>query len=169
MTKKAAKARRKSISGVTQAALAKHLDCSQPRISQLVDEGVFNRLPNGTLDIDVSRIAFIRWLRDETRKSSSSLEAKRVHSAKAAVLEMQLAKMQGELVAFDDVLLWQGEILSALCLEMSGLAAACTRDVALRAVIQQHLDGAINRTKGRFGRMAAAAAAGRPFGISDVE
>jgi hypothetical protein len=44
------------------------------------------------------------------------------------------------------------DILGTYRSELNGTAAASTRDLALRAEIQRHLDGAIDRCRERFER-----------------
>jgi hypothetical protein len=92
-TKKTAKP-----AGKSQLWVAAYLDMSKQRVSQLVTDGTFPSLPNGKLDQNVCRVAYIRWLRDESRKSSTAEAAKRVQNARADRIEMLTRKDRGELI-----------------------------------------------------------------------
>jgi hypothetical protein len=153
----------KRTAGASQATMARYLDLSQQRISQFVAGGTFPILAGSKLDRDACRLAYIRWLRDETRKSSAAEAAKRVQNARAAMIELQTAKERGKLIELEEVEASVAEIISSFCLELSGVAAASTRDVAQREVIQANLNGAIEWCKARLGGLCSDAAAGRPL------
>ncbi|WP_166300390.1 hypothetical protein [Bradyrhizobium sp. 2S1] len=136
--------------GVSQAQVAQHLDISQPRVAQFVGEGVFKPLPTRKLDLDACRIAYVRWLRDETRKSAQSAAAARVQDARAKAIELRTAREAGKLIAVDDLETWMAETLSMFRSTLWGLPAASTRDLTLRAEIQKHLDDALGRIEDEF-------------------
>ncbi|MDA9510919.1 hypothetical protein XI09_40950 [Bradyrhizobium sp. CCBAU 11386] len=138
------------VPGVSQAQVAQHLDVSQPRVAQFVGEGVFKPLPNRKLDLDASRVAYIRWLRDETRKSTQSAASARVQDARARAIELRTAREEARLVPLDDVQAVVADILGTYRSELTGIAAAATRDLSVRAAIQQHLDDAIDRCRVKF-------------------
>ncbi|WP_315705046.1 MULTISPECIES: hypothetical protein [unclassified Bradyrhizobium] len=99
--------------------------------------------------IDVVQ-GYIKYLQDENRRAQKSASASRVQDARAAQIEMQTARELRELVKVDDVLTWQGEILSTLCRELSGVPAASTRDLELRTEIQKQVNGALERSRRAF-------------------
>ena len=136
---------------VAQVELAKHLDISQSRVAQFVKEGIF--APNaksGRLPVDKSRIAYIRWLRDESRKSAASMSTRRVQDARAKEIELRIAREQNKLVEMDEVEAFLRDAVGSFRSELFGVPAACTRDLALRGVINQHLENAIDRIRAGF-------------------
>jgi hypothetical protein len=169
--RKPRKSAAKSGVGVSQVTLAKYLDISQQRVAQFVAEGVFPRLPDGKLDKDVSRVIYIRWLRDETRKSSTSEAARRVQDARARGIEIRNARELGKLVPTEDVLAWNAEILGTLRTELSGVAAASTRDLELRVEIEKQVNAAVERAKRSFDVQADALLRGEhePSASDDAE
>lgn len=147
--------------GASQAQIAAHLDISQPRVAQFVGEGVFKPLPTRKLDLDACRIGYIRWLRDETRKSSQSAAAARVQDARAKAIELRTAREEGRLVPLESVQAVVADILGTYRYELTGIAAASTRDLSIRASIQQHLDDAIDRCRLKFEKAKTDLIAGR--------
>ena len=85
--------------------------------------------------LDQSRIAYIHFLRRE-RKLSPRGEAEAEHAlAKAALLRIRIAEKQRELVPradFDAVI---DEIAGVALTHLSGMAARCSNDLAVRRKI----------------------------------
>jgi hypothetical protein len=155
--------------GASQAQVAHHLDISQPRVAQFVAEGVFKPLPTRKLDLDACRLAYIRWLRDETRKSSQTAAAARVADARAQAIEQRTAREAGKLIPVDDLETWMGETLGMFRSTLWGLPAASTRDLTLRAEIQKHLDDALGRIEDAFKAALARCNQGRPAILTEDE
>ncbi|MCK1424602.1 hypothetical protein IVA96_15695 [Bradyrhizobium sp. 159] len=150
--------------GASQAQIATHLDISQPRVAQFVGEGVFKPLPSRKLDLDACRIAYIRWLRDETRKSSQSAAAARVQDARAKAIELRTAREEGQLWDAEATKAAIEDILGTYRSELEGVAPGSTRDLAIRTAIQQQIDDAMDRCRARFARAERALSNGRdPF------
>jgi phage terminase Nu1 subunit (DNA packaging protein) len=155
--------------GKTQRQMATHLDMSQQRVAQFAADGTFPSLPDGKLDQDVCRVAYIRWLRDETRKSSASANTSRVQAARAAQIELQTAREVGKMVEIADVIEWQSEILGMLRSELTGVPAAATRDLPARAEIEKHLNGAIDRCRTAFEEAWRALKGGGPVSLGSED
>lgn len=138
--------------GASQAQVAAHLDISQPRVAQFVGEGVFKQLPNRKLDMDACRIGYIRWLRDETRKSSQSAAVARVQDARAKAIELRTAREEGRLWDAEDTMAAMADILGTFRSELEGVAAGSTRDLSIRANIQAQINDAMDRCRASFER-----------------
>ena len=124
---------------ISASALALHLDCSRAYIGKLEAEGVIQRQGDG-FPLDQSRVAYLRYLRREHRRSPRS-EADTAHVAvKIELLRVRLMEKRRELVrrADADALLDQiaGTVLTHLC----GMAARCSRDMAVRRNIDAVVD-----------------------------
>jgi len=155
--------------GASQSQVAQHLDVSQPRVAQFVAEGVFKPLPTRKLDLDACRISYIRWLRDETRKSSQSAAAARVQDARAKAIELRTAREEARLIPLESVQAVVAEILGTYRYELTGIAAAASRDLAVRAEINRHLDDAIDRCRLKFEKAKRDLIAGRDPLLEDAE
>jgi hypothetical protein len=125
---------------VSAAALALHLDLTRQRVGVLADEQVFERLPHGGFDLDASRVAYIRFLRRERRQSPRH-EAEAEHvAAKAALLRIRIAEKRRELVCREDVNELIDGIAGVVLTHLGGMAARCSRDVAVRRNIDAVVD-----------------------------
>jgi hypothetical protein len=84
------------------SALALHLDCSKTYIAKLEAEGVLHRAPDGSgFPLDWSRVAYLRYLRREHRRSPRG-EADADHvKVKTEMLQMRLMEKRKELVRRD--------------------------------------------------------------------
>lgn len=150
-----------SAAGASQSQIAAHLDISQPRVAQFVGEGVFKTLPSRKLDLDACRLAYIRWLRDETRRSTQSAAAARVQDARAKAIELRNARDEGKLWDAEETSAAISDVLGTFRHELGGVAAASTRDLTIREAINQHFDDAIDRCRARFERVELALSEGR--------
>ena len=82
---------------VSASALALHLDCSRTYICKLEAEGVIKRQGDG-FPLDQSRVAYLRYLRREHRRSPRA-EADTDHvRVKTAMLQLRLMEKKRELV-----------------------------------------------------------------------
>jgi hypothetical protein len=150
--------------GVLQSAVAAHLDVSQARVAQFVKEGVFEKTTDGKLDLTGCRIAYIRWLRDETRKSSNSAAASRLQDARAAEIELRTAEKhklfeaRGHAAAAEAV----DDVLGPLRPDLLAIPARLTADIALRRKFEDEIDNAFAAMGERANALAAKVAAGAP-------
>ena len=87
---------------VSASALALHLDCSRTYIGKLEAEGVIQWQGDG-FPLDQSRVAHLRYLRREHRRSPRA-EADAAHVAvKTEMLKLRLMEKRHELVRRSDV------------------------------------------------------------------
>ena len=138
--------------GATAAACGQHLTLSRQRVSQMADEGTLPRNGDGSFDLDACRNEYIAFLRSEDRRGAKSAAVSRVQDARAREIEIRTAREEGRLVPMESVSAAIIDILGTYRSELNGVAAASTRDLTLRAEVQRHLDGAIDRCRERFER-----------------
>jgi hypothetical protein len=87
---------------VSTSALALHLDCSRAYVGKLEAEGVI-QCQGGGFPLDLSRVAYLRYLRRERQQSPCS-EADAAHLAvKTEMLQLRLMEKKRELVRRADV------------------------------------------------------------------
>lgn len=149
-----------------QAAVAAHLDISQARVAQFVKEGVFTKTTDGKLDLTGCRIAYIRWLRDESRHNSHSAAARRVQDARAREIEirvndkLKIQERAGQQAAIDAI----DEMFLPLRNNLLSIPARATVDLVTRRKIEDLIEAAIAATGERAQAMADSIAAGEPAG-----
>lgn len=159
----------KKRAGASAQACGTHLDLSRVRIVQLVDEGALPRNKDGSFDLDACRVAYIRYLRSEDRRGAKSATASRVQEARAKEIELRTAREEARLIPLDDVSAAIADILGTYRSELSGVPAAASRDLAVRAEIEKQLNDAIERCRKRFDQVSDDLRAGREVSLEGEE
>lgn len=88
---------------------------------------------------------YIKFLKDDDRRSSKSATASRMQDAKTAEIEMRLAEKRRELIPVDDAQAAIDVIVGKVRAEFSGLPARATRDMTLRRVLEAETNASLNR------------------------
>lgn len=127
------------------------------RVLQLRKDGWIPNAGRGVYSIVGAVQGYIRFLKDEARRTSKSASSSRLQDARAREVDLRVAAEEKRLVDIDDVQATVEEIVGGLRAELSGLPAACTRDLELRRTIEKHLNGAIDRCRERFEKAQRAA------------
>jgi hypothetical protein len=128
---------------------------TQPRLYQLEKAGWFKRLgPNRWRVVDLVQ-GYIKFLKDEERRTSKTATLGRVQEARARGLERKNLIAEGKLCDVDEMLQDIDELISPLMGRLGGLPAECTRDLGMRAVIQQKIDAIRTEYADRAAALAA--------------
>lgn len=88
---------------------------------------------------------YIKFLKDDDRRSSKSATTSRMQDAKTAEIEMRLAEKRRELIPVDDAQAAIDVIVGKVRAEFSGLPARATRDMTLRRVLEAETNASLNR------------------------
>jgi hypothetical protein len=116
---------------VTTRELAALLEISGERIRQLAAEGWFKSSGKNRWNRDEVVAGYVKFLRDEDRRSSRSTAENRVREAKAREIEQRIAERARELIALSDALDTLDMIVGMVRTEMGGVAPP--RDARSRA------------------------------------
>jgi hypothetical protein len=139
------------------SATALHLDLSRERLRQLCEEGVIERLPGGTLNLDDARRRYIRWLRDRPVRSAKH---DALHEARTALIELRTRRLRNELMDVPVALTHIANVVAPLFLELASIPARHHgRDAAGRRQLQGMIDEARNTFCAGVEREIAAVAA----------
>jgi phage terminase Nu1 subunit (DNA packaging protein) len=152
--------------GVSASELASHIDVHRTYVGNLVREGTFHRLKDGTFDLNACTIAYIRRIRAAASNIAPTkfVDAKvRNQQLQAERLEMQLAQARGELISMTDVEMLTKDAYAALYAELGGVPAACTRDLDSRNSVEAQIDAALDRLHTRFDSKIRALQQGQPL------
>ena len=136
-------------------------------VRDLAKQGAIPKPVSGMVPQVATIQGYIKWLKDEDRRSSKSASASRVQDARAREIEIRSAKEEGSLIDIEDVEITYEEILGAYRSELAGIPAGVTRDLALRAVIESRLNDAIARCRARFQAASASVRQGGGFSVGD--
>ena len=128
--------RRRQVTVVTATQLGVHLGITRQRIAALADvEHLIQRLPDGRFDLDDCRWRYLDWLRDPERRSARSEADARYVDAKTELLRLRVAEKCRDLISRSEVDETLHAIAGIVTTHLGGLAARCTPDLKIRAVI----------------------------------
>ncbi len=103
---------------------------------------------------------YIRFLKDEDRRSSKSASASRMTDVKIARLEMDMAKERHELVPMDDARLVLDTAASLMQSSLMAVPAKFTRDIAERRRLEALIAEAMSSVADGIEKKANALASG---------
>jgi len=146
---------------------AKLLMVTPEWVRRLTKDGWIRKVAKDQYRIVDAVQGYINYLKDEARKATKSAAASRVQEARAREIELRTAREEGRLWDAETAEATFAEILGGFRSELGGVAAASTRDLAVRAAIEKHLNEAIERCDARLANAAAGFRAGADVG--DVE
>jgi hypothetical protein len=126
--------------------LARCWGLTRGRISQFVAEGWLKTTGRkGQYSWFDACQSYVRWLRDEDRKTSKSAADTRMRDAKAREIEVRTQQRLSRLVPLDIYEEMIDNIAGVVRSEFAGLAAACTRDLTMRRIIEREVNARLRR------------------------
>jgi hypothetical protein len=120
---------------------------SNARISQLGNAGWFKMLEGtrGKYNWFEACKGFVRFLRDEDRRSTKSQAQMRVREAQALDIETRTKQRLGRLVPLEVYEEMVDNMAGIVRSEFAGLAAASTRDLTMRRIIEREVNARLRR------------------------
>jgi hypothetical protein len=127
--------------------LASIFGMSAARISQLCSAGWFKSLPTGRGKYNLidACSGFVKFLRDEDRRSTRSAADARIKDAKAQDIETRTKQRLGKLISLEVYEEMIDNISGVVRSEFAGLAAASTRDLTIRRIIEREVNARLKR------------------------
>lgn len=117
---------------ITVAQAAKLLMISEDWVWRLAKKGYFTRVSPGRYNLVAVVQGYIRYLKDDERRSSKSAADSRVRDARAAEIERRMAREDRDLIMLDEAI-EAYDFATGLFLEsISGLPARMTRNAGER-------------------------------------
>ena len=111
------------------------------RVRQLIKMGYIARAKPGRTTIVSAVQGYIRFLKDEDRKTSKTAADTRVRDARAAEIEMRVAIQQRHMIPIEDATALVDILVGKVREEITGLPARVTRNVDLRRKIEAEVNG----------------------------
>lgn len=124
---------------------ARLLMISLERLRQIAKMGYFPRAQNGRYHLVAVVQGYIKFLKDDERRSSKSATASRMQDAKAAEIEIRIAEKRRELIPIEDHRAAMDIIVGKVREEFSGLPARATRDLSMRRKLEDDVNASFNR------------------------
>jgi len=127
--------------------LARCWNLTSARVGQLAREGWFKSLEgtHGKYDWFDACAGFIRYLRDEDRRSTKSAAETRIRDAKARDIEVRTQQRLSRLIPLDVYEEMIDGMAGMVRSEFAGLAAATTRDLTMRRMIEREVNARLRR------------------------
>jgi hypothetical protein len=148
---------------IEQAALL--LMISAERVRQLVKAGSIPKPAKGRVPLVGAVQGYIRFLKDEDRRSTKTASASRVQDARAQEIELRTAERKRELIPIEEATAALDFVVAKVRGEMTGLPIRFTRDVPLRRKLEDELNGALRRATEALRKASDDVRSGRdPFG-----
>ena len=106
---------------------------------------------------------YIRFLKDQDRRSSKVASESRVKEARAREIELRIAERERDLIPLEDALADMAELVGMVRSETAGLPARLTRIIDERQKIESEINGFLIRLADRAAEKAASLEAGRSY------
>lgn len=139
-----ATAAKKTAETISIGEAAALLKVSDERVRQLVKMGYIKRVARGRFHLTDVVHGYIDFRNDDDRRSSKSATASRMHDAKAAKIELEIAEKKRELVPVEEAQAAIDIVIGKVNAEFSGLPARFTRDMTLRRKLEDEIDDSFN-------------------------
>ena len=122
---------------VSQEAFGRHIGVSRERVRALISEGVITPAPDGRLDQDKARLAYLQHLRDRPVRSAAQ---DLLRQTKAKEIELRLAERAHQLIETDEAVDATRDILGVVLTGLGSLPARVGgKDLALRRRIEAEI------------------------------
>jgi hypothetical protein len=124
---------------------ARLLMVSEERVRQLAKMDYVPKAARGKYPLIGLVQGYIRFLKDEERRSSKSATASRMQEAKATEIDMRIAEKRRELIPLEEAEAVVDVLVGRIRSEFSGLPIRVTRDMTLRRELESEVNGSLNR------------------------
>lgn len=129
-------------------------------IRDLAKKGYVPKPENGMVPLVAVVQGYIRWLKDEERRTSKTATASKVQEERALEIKQRREVAAGNLVYMNTVETMFADVFGVLRSEFAGIPAAATRDLSIRAEIESRQNDAFARARERFAKQSAALRSG---------
>lgn len=130
---------------ISRPQVARLLMISEERVRQLVKMEYLPQTARGQYPLVGVVQGYIRFLKDEERRSSKSATASRMQEAKATEIDMRIAEKRRELIPLEEAEAVVDVLVGRIRSEFSGLPIRVTRDMTLRRELESEVNGSLNR------------------------
>lgn len=154
---------------ISTAQAARLLMVSDERIRQLAKNGHIPKIAKDRFNLIAVVQGYIRFLKDEERRSSKSAADSRVRDARAAEIERRMAREDRDIIMLDEAMAAYDFATGLYLTSISGLPARMTRNASERRRLEAICDGERQRLADRFAEGASALRSGEAAVDADDE
>lgn len=145
---------------ITLEVAGRLLMISAERVRQLIKAGYIQRPKLGHTTIVSAVQGYIRFLKDEDRKSTKAGAAIKATEARTREIELRIAERTRDLIPQEDAKAVISQLAATVRAEFTGLPARMTRDMAERRRLEQECDDSLARIAEALEKSAISLAAG---------
>jgi hypothetical protein len=136
---------------------ARLLMISEERIRQFVKQGyVAKSEKRGYVQLVGAVQGYLRYLKEDERRSSKSAADSRVRDARALEIELRIAERSRDLIPIEDALTDMAEFAGLVRSELAGLPARLTRLIDERQKVETEIDALLARLAQKADEKASA-------------
>lgn len=142
------------------AEAAELLDITPHRLRQLIDSGHIEKAGRNGVRLQAAVQGYLKFLRDDQRRSSKSASASRMQDAKTREIDLRIAEREGRLIDLaehNDIL---AEVIGMVRTAFAGVPAAATDDPEVRRRIETSINDALTEAAKRAEQATAELRAG---------
>lgn len=137
---------------ITAAQASALLMISQQRVRQLVRDGYIPRIARDAYPLVGVVQGYLRFLRDDERRSAKSASATNLNDARRQEIERRVAERDGELVDIDEARELYRELSGQIEKTLAALPRRAVRDPAMRQAIAMQCDAIHLAMRARAGQ-----------------
>jgi len=127
---------------------------------QLIQNGYVPKLPNGRIRKFESAAGWIKWLRDEARRSTKTSAESKVKEVRAREIELRIAQRERDLIPIEEALAFASDLCGAVRTNIDSIPARVTRDLSVRRTIEKEVNDALKRISDRAAELGQAIRSG---------
>lgn len=154
---------------ITTAQAARLLMVTEDWIRQLSRNGYLAKAGRDSFNLVAVVQCYIKYLKDDERRSSRSAADSRVRDARAAEIERRMAREDRDLIMLDEAMAAYDFATGLYLASVSGLPARMTRNASERRRLEAICDGERQRLADRFAEGASALRTGEAAIDADDE
>jgi hypothetical protein len=154
---------------ISTAQAARLLMVTEDWVRQLSRNGYIAKAARDRYNLVTAVQGYIRFLKDEERRSSKNAADSRVRDARAAEIERRMAREDRKLIMLDEAMDAYDFATGLYLQSLSGLPARMTRNASERRRLDTICDGERQRLADRFAEGASALRTGEAAFDADEE
>lgn len=135
---------------MTTAQVAELFEITAERVRQLVKSGHIEKRGKDQVPLVSAVRGYIRFLKDENRRSSKSASASRVQDSRAREIDLKVAEREGRLIDVVEHRDIFAEVFGTLKAGLAGVPARVTRDMEHRRRLETEIDDILRQAADRF-------------------
>ena len=138
-------------------------------VRRLAKDGWIPKTDRGRYGVVDVAHGYIRFLKDEARRSSKSASYSRLQDARTRKEELAVAQAERELVPLAEAMTLVDEVAGSVVARVNAIPARFTRNIEQRALLQREVDDALTEVADRIEKLRGSYRSGHENPAADEE